>query len=87
MPFYDKPSDTFHINCYSLINPSGGTSEMAATEIRNDNGAVMEREAQEISGKVAQQVSEILEDASQEKKVPRTYLAYRVPSPGVRYYF
>ncbi len=60
---------------------------MAATEIRNDNGAVMEIEVQEISGKVAQQVSEILEEAGQEQKAPQPVLAYSVPAPGVRYYF
>ena len=60
---------------------------MAANEIRNGNNAVMEREVQELSDKVAQQVSEILEEASQVKQAPRPAVAYRVPTAGVRYYF
>ena len=60
---------------------------MAATEIRNGNSAMMDRETQELRDKVTQQVNEILEEASRQKKVPKTYLAYRMPSPGVRYYF
>ena len=59
---------------------------MAATEIRNGNGAVMEREVQEISDKVTRQVNNILEEASKEQ-APKTYVVYRVPSAGVRYYF
>ena len=59
---------------------------MAATEIRNENTPVMEREVQELSGRVTQQVKEILEEARMEQ-VPRTYLVYRMPSAGVRYYF
>ena len=60
---------------------------MATTEIRNGNGAVMEREAQPVNGRVAQQVSKILEEASQRETVPRPVLAYRVPMAGVRYFF
>ena len=59
---------------------------MAATEIRNENTAVVELEVQELSDKVTQQVNEILEEAGKEQ-APRTYVAYRVPMPGVRYYF
>ena len=59
---------------------------MAATEIRNGNGAVMEREVQEISDKVTRQVNDILEEASKEQ-APKTYVVYRVPAAGVRYYF
>ncbi len=59
---------------------------MAAAEIRNGNGAVMEREVQEISDKVTRQVNDILEDAGKEQ-APKTYVVYRVPSAGVRYYF
>ena len=60
---------------------------MAATEVRNGNSAVMEREVQQLSDKVAQQVSEVLEEASQTKQAPRPALVYRVPAAGVRYYF
>lgn len=60
---------------------------MAAIEIRNSNSAVMEREVQEISDKVARQVSDILEEASKPKQAPRPAMVYRMPSPGVRYYF
>ncbi len=60
---------------------------MAAIEIRNGNSAMIDRETQELRDKVTQQVNEILEEASRQKKVPKTYLAYRMPSPGVRYYF
>ena len=60
---------------------------MATTEIRNGNGAVVEREVRELSTEVTRQVSEILEEADRRKKASRALLAYRVPSPGVRYYF
>ena len=60
---------------------------MAATEIRNCPAALAENQAEELSEKVAQQVSEILEGAGQRQKVAQPVLAYRVPSPGVRYYF
>ena len=60
---------------------------MAAIEIRNENTAVAEREVRELSSKVALQVSEILEEAGQHEKVPQPVLVYRVPTPGVRYYF
>ena len=59
---------------------------MAATEVRNGNTAVMEREVQELSNKVTQQVNEILEEAGKDK-APKTYVAYRMPMAGVRYYF
>ena len=43
---------------------------MAATEIRNCPAALAENQAEELSEKVAQQVSEILEGAGQRQKVP-----------------
>ena len=60
---------------------------MVATETQNQAAAVAESKVQALSGKVAEQVAEILEEASQREKVPQPVLAYRVPSPGVRYYF
>ena len=60
---------------------------MTATEIRNRPAALAENQAEELSEKVAQQVSEIVEGAGQRQKVAQPVLAYRVPSPGVRYYF
>ena len=60
---------------------------MAKTELRNRPAAVTENRAQDLSGKVARQVSEILEEAGQQEKAPQPVLAYRVPAPGVRYYF
>ena len=60
---------------------------MAATEIRNRQTETPESKAQELSDRVAQQVTEILEEATQREKVPQPVLAYRVPAAGVRYYF
>ena len=65
---------------------------MAATEL-NNRPAVEETNAQELSARVAQQVSEILEEAAEREPVPvpvrirQPELVYRIPSPGVRYYF
>ena len=59
---------------------------MAATEVRKQNAAVIERETQELSDKVTRQVNEILEEAGKEQ-TPRTFIAYRMPMAGVRYYF
>ena len=59
----------------------------ATTETRNGNGAVMEREARHLGEEITRQVSEILEAADREKQAHRPAVAYRVPSPGVRYYF
>ena len=65
---------------------------MAATEL-NNRPPVEETSAQELSARVAQQVSEILEEAAERDLVPvpvrirQPELAYRVPTPGVRYYF
>ena len=42
---------------------------MAATEIRNRPAALAENKAEELSEKVAQQVSEIVEGAGQREKV------------------
>ena len=60
---------------------------MAATELRNRPAAAVEANVPELSVKVAEQVSEILKEAKEWKKIPQPVLAYRVPSPGVRYYF
>ena len=60
---------------------------MAATELQNRPAAVAETSATKLSVKVAEQVSEILKEAAEWKKIPQPTLAYRVPSPGVRYYF
>ena len=59
---------------------------MAATEVRNENTAVMEREVHQLSDKVSRQVNEILEEAGKEQ-ASRTFVAYSVPMAGVRYYF
>ena len=60
---------------------------MAETELKNKPTAVAEVNATELSTKVAEQVSEILKEAAEWKKIPQPAVAYRVPSPGVRYYF
>ena len=60
---------------------------MAATEIQNRPAALAEDKTQELSEKVAQQVSAIVEGAGQREKVAQPVLAYSVPGPGVRYYF
>ena len=60
---------------------------MAATELQNRQAAVEEANVTELSVKVAEQVSEILEEAKKWERIPRPAMAYRIPSPGVRYYF
>ena len=64
---------------------------MATTELNNRTATAEETGAQEMSAKVAQQVSRILEEAAERELVPvrvrQPELAYRMPSPGVRYYF
>ena len=64
---------------------------MAATELINRPAAVEETGAPELSAKVARQVSQILGETVEREpvpvRVPQSRLAYRVPSPGVRYYF
>ena len=60
---------------------------MAATELKNRPAAVAEANVTDLSVKVAEQVSEILKEAEEGKKTPKPVLAYRAPSPGVRYYF
>ena len=63
---------------------------MVTTEIRNSNAAVTEQEVRALNSKVAQQVSDILEEASQQESARqpvRPAMVYRVPAPGVRYYF
>lgn len=60
---------------------------MAATEVRNRPAAEAGRE---LSGAVARQVADILAEAQrpeQARPETRPAVAYRVPSPGVRYYF
>lgn len=62
---------------------------MTATAIRN-RPAAAEETPQALSDKVSQQVSDILADAQRRDTPPpiaRPALAYRVPAPGVRYYF
>ena len=61
---------------------------MTATAIQNRQAAV--ETAQALSDKVSQQVSDILSDAHRRESpqpIVRPALAYRVPAPGVRYYF
>lgn len=61
---------------------------MTATELQN-RPATAER-VQELSGAVARQVADILAAAQRPAPAPpetRPAVAYRVPSPGVRYYF
>ena len=60
---------------------------MSTTELQNRPAAVAEANVAELSVKVAEQVSEILEEAKKWERIPRPSVAYRVPSPGVRYYF
>ena len=64
---------------------------MAATELQNRATTEAETDARELREKVAEQVSEILEEAAERELVPvrirKPTLAYRIPSPGVRYYF
>ena len=60
---------------------------MAVTELHNRPAAVAEVNDTELSVKVAEQVSEILKEAEEGKKISQPAMAYRMPSPGVRYYF
>ena len=60
---------------------------MAATEIRNRQPTAPESRVPEPTGKVARQLSEILEEADRRERALRPILAYRLPAPGVRYYF
>lgn len=46
----------------------------------------MESSVTELSSRVSEQVSEILEEVKQRQPI-RPSVAYRIPSPGVRYYF
>ena len=59
---------------------------MAATELRDKATSVEETGALNLGEKVAEQVSEILHNAERHQP-ERPVLAYRIPSPGVRYYF
>ena len=62
---------------------------MAATAIRN-RPAAAEETPQALSDKVSQQVSDILDEAQRQEQArqeTRPAIAYRVPAPGVRYYF
>ena len=61
---------------------------MMATEIQNRPTA--SERGPKLSGAVAQQVADILAAAQRPEPAPpetRPAVAYRVPSPGVRYYF
>ena len=61
---------------------------MVATAIQNRPAAAENPQA--LSDKVSQQVSDILADAQRQEQArqeTRPALAYRVPAPGVRYYF
>ena len=63
---------------------------MVMAEIRNSNAQVTEAEVRELNGKAAQQVSDILEEASHQESVvrpERPAMVYRMVAPGVRYYF
>ena len=60
---------------------------MAATELHDRPEAVAEIEVHELNEKAAEQVSRILEETHQGKTHAKPTLAYRIPSPGVRYYF
>lgn len=63
---------------------------MAATMIQARPEATAAETSQELNGKLARQVSDILAEAEMRESVrqpARPALAYRVPSPGVRYYF
>ena len=65
---------------------------MVATEVLNGDATDMALEIQVLSEMVSQQVNEILEEASmeeasQERKAPKAFVAYRIPMAGVRYYF
>ena len=59
---------------------------MAATELQNrpDTAKVEFRKLNETA---AQQVSQILDQSDQRQRARKPALVYRVPSPGVRYYF
>ena len=62
---------------------------MAATEVR-DRQATAAEKVQELSGAVARQVADILDEAQRQEQArqeTRPAVAYRVPAPGVRYYF
>ena len=62
---------------------------MAATEVQDWQATAAEK-SQELSNAVARQVSDILADArrqEQARQETRPAVAYRVPAPGVRYYF
>lgn len=61
---------------------------MPTTAIQNRSAAA--ETAQTLSDKVSQQVSDILADAQRQEQArqePRPVVAYRIPAPGVRYYF
>ena len=60
---------------------------MTTTAIQNRPAA---ETAQALSDKVSQQVSEILADVQSRESpqsIVRPAVAYRIPAPGVRYYF
>ena len=59
---------------------------MATTEMQNRTPTAVESSVTELSSRVSEQVSEILEEVKQRQPI-RPSVAYRIPSPGVRYYF
>ena len=59
---------------------------MAANELQNGS-ATADVEVQKLNETAARQVSEILEKEDQREGARKPSLVYRVPSPGVRYYF
>ncbi len=60
---------------------------MAATELQSRADAATATKATELNEKVSRQVYQILEESVQRDKVHQPVLTYRIPSPGVRYYF
>ncbi len=60
---------------------------MPATELQSRPAAVAEPRVSRLSAKVAEQVSETLKEAAEGSKVLLPTMSYRVPAPGVRYYF
>ncbi len=63
---------------------------MTATKIQARPETTAAETGPELNGKLARQVLDILAEAAPRESVRlpvRPALAYRVPSPGVRYYF
>ncbi len=63
---------------------------MAVKDFQPQPSATVAETSAELSGRVARQVSDILAEAERRESVRqpvRPALAYRVPAPGVCYYF